>query len=151
MASTNKNEIWGTYSSVHVEMTRLQSTYKVVSPVLETPGDQPCPRRLQSAQQLELQTSNIGEHGALFPHVTPGEKKIFSALSLSSLTFTLPDYIFIEFVIVGKLLYALPYFGVSSDCWFTTRSLQSCRGGKPHHRTFNPQATNVIYIWSTHS
>jgi hypothetical protein len=62
---------------------------------------------LQSAQQLELQRSNIGEHGALFLHVTPGGKKIFAALSLSSLTFTLPDYIFIEFVIVGN--YCLLY------------------------------------------
>jgi hypothetical protein len=69
---------------------------------------------LQSAQQLELQTSNIHEHGALFPHATPGEKKIFSALSLSSVTFTLSDYVFIEFVIIGKLLHALPYFGVYS-------------------------------------
>jgi len=63
----------------------------------------------------------------LFPYVTLGEKKIFSALSLSSVTFTLPDYTFIECVIVGKLLHPLPYFGVSSDCWFTTRSLQSCQ------------------------
>ena len=93
--------------------------FKVVSSGLETPG----PRRLQSAQQLELQTSKIRENGALFLNITPGEKKTFSPLSLSSVTYTLLDYVFIEFVIVGELLHALPYFGVSSDCWFTTRSL----------------------------
>jgi len=30
----NKNEIWGTYNAVHVEMTGQQSTYKVVTPGL---------------------------------------------------------------------------------------------------------------------
>jgi hypothetical protein len=79
---------------------------------------------LHAAQQLELHTGNIREHGALFQHVTPGETKIFSALSLPSVTFIVPNYVFIEFVLIGKLLHALPLFR-GLHCWFTTRSVQS--------------------------
>jgi hypothetical protein len=93
----------------------------------------PCPRTLQSAQQLELQTSNIHEHGALFPQVTPGEKKIFSPLSLSFVTFTHQTMYSPSLSLSGNYCMLNIFRGLL--CWFTTRSLQRCRGGKPHHRT----------------
>jgi hypothetical protein len=77
----------------------------------------------QAAQQLEVQTSNIREHGALFQHVTPGETKIFSALSLPSVAFALPVLYSSSLPSLRNYKHALLLLR-SFYCWFTTRSVQ---------------------------